>query len=144
MQLQVKIKKIHPEAKIPTYSKPGDAGMDLTITEIEKEQVGNGEVMSLKFGIAIEIPEGHVGRLYPRSSIYKNHAILSNSVGVIDHGYTGEIGAKMLFNTDDFGYKVGDRAVQLIIEPIPSIKFIEVDELSSSERGDGGFGSSGN
>ena len=86
--MQVKIKKLHPKAVIPNYSKPGDAGMDLVITSIIKE---NTLDVSYGFGIAVEIPEGHVGLLFPRSSVSKTSLVLANHVGVVDSGYRGEI-----------------------------------------------------
>lgn len=140
--MKVKIKRLHKDAVIPSYAKAGDAGLDLVATSIisfDKEQVTYGT------GIAIEIPEGHVGLVFPRSSIRKYEQYLSNSVGVIDSGYRGEIQAT--FNSRyyaDVKYKVGDKIAQLLIMPYPSIEFEETNELSSTERGDGGFGSTGN
>jgi len=137
--MKVNIKKIHKEAVIPVYSKNGDAGLDLTITSIEKL---DDEHYKYGFGLAIEIPKRFVGLIFPRSSIYKQKQILSNSVGVIDSGYRGEISAVML-GTSLHHYKIGDRAAQLIILPYPAIEFEEVDELSETERGTGGYGHTG-
>jgi len=140
--MKVKIKRLHKDAVIPVYAKPGDAGLDLVATNIisfDKEQVVYGT------GIAVEIPEGYVGLVFPRSSIRKYEQYLSNSVGVIDSGYRGEIQAT--FNSRyyaDVKYKVGDKIAQLIIMPYPYINFEEVDELSETERADGGHGSTGN
>lgn len=140
--MKVKIKRLHKDAVIPSYAKAGDAGLDLVATSVinfDKEQVTYGT------GIAIEIPEGYVGLVFPRSSIRKYEQYLSNSVGVIDSGYRGEIQAT--FNSRyyaDVKYKVGDKIAQLIIMPYPSIEFEETNELSSTDRGDGGFGSTGN
>lgn len=140
--MQIKIKKLHQNAVIPKYSKTGDAGLDLTVTTIKDEpyQITYG------FGIAVEIPHGYVGLVFPRSSIKKTDLVLSNSVGVIDSGYRGEIMAvfKKLAGSVSKKYFVGDRAAQLLIIPYPEIKFEETNELSDSERGDGGFGSTGN
>ena len=141
----VKIKKLNPKAVIPSYSKPGDAGMDLTITSIISE---NSLDISYGFGIAVEIPEGFVGLVFPRSSIRKTDLILSNSVGVIDSGYRGELQATFnkittTIENQKNDYKVGDRVCQIMIIPHPDVTFIETDELSSSERGEGGFGSTG-
>ena len=140
--MKVKIKRLHENAVIPVYAKPGDAGLDLVATKIisfDKEQVVYGT------GLAIEIPEGYVGLVFPRSSIRKYEQYLSNSVGVIDSGYRGEIQAT--FNSRfyaDVKYKVGDKIAQLIIIPYPYINFEEVDTLSETERADGGHGSTGN
>ena len=137
--MQVKIKKLHPDAVIPTYAKSGDAGMDLVITEI-KEQ--NPKHVSYGFGIAMEIPEGFMGLVFPRSSIRKTDLLLTNAVGVIDSGYRGEIQATFA-QLGMERYNVGDRGAQIIILPHPSIEFEEVEELTNTERGEGGFGSTG-
>lgn len=140
--MKVKIKRLHKDAVIPSYAKPGDAGLDLVATSVisfDKEQVTYGT------GIAVEIPEGFVGLVFPRSSIRKYEQYLSNSVGVIDSGYRGEIQAT--FNSRyyaDVKYQVGDKIAQLLILPYPSIEFEEATELSSTDRGEGGFGSTGN
>ena len=140
--LSVKVKKIHPNAVIPSYSKDGDAGMDLTITrEIENTSF----VVTYGFGIAIEIPKNFVGLVFPRSSIRNYDLIMSNSVGVIDSGYRGELQAtfKKTNGLDSMKYKVGERGAQIIILPYPQVKMVESDELSQTERGTGGFGSTG-
>ena len=141
--MEVKIKKLHPDAVIPAYSKPGDAGLDLTATSIYDDSYDN---IVYGTGLAIEIPEGYVGLLYPRSSNSKTDLYLTNHVGVIDSGYRGEIMFKFRpINgiVDAYIYAVGDRIGQLIIMPYPSIKFVETDELSDSDRGEGGYGSTG-
>jgi len=139
----VKIKKLHENAVIPVYSKPGDAGLDLVATSIDDDSYNN---IIYGTGLAIEIPEGHVGLLYPRSSNSKTDLYLTNHVGVIDSGYRGEIMFKFRpINgiEDAYIYAVGDRVGQLIIIPYPSIEFVETEELSDSDRGEGGFGSTG-
>ena len=138
----VKVKKLVPEAVIPSYSKVGDAGMDLTITrEIENTSFS----VSYGFGIAMEIPQGYVGLVFPRSSVRNQDLILSICVGVIDSGYRGELQAtfKKTNGLDSIKYKVGDRGAQIIILPYPTIYMTEVPELSNTERGSGGFGSTG-
>ena len=150
--MKVRIKKVNPNAVIPSYSKEGDAGLDLVATSKSYDEYGN---VSYRTGLAIEIPKGYVGLLFPRSSICKYKLSLSNAVGVVDSGYRGEITAK--FKTTETNkvviggdtdipsseYNVGDRVCQLIILPYPHIELEEADELSDSERGEGGFGSSG-
>ena len=138
----VKVKKLDPNAVIPSYSKMGDAGMDLTITrEIENTSFS----VSYGFGIAMEIPQGYVGLVFPRSSVRNQDLILSNCVGVIDSGYRGELQAtfKKTQGLDSIKYKVGERGAQIIILPYPTIYMTEVPELSNTERGTGGFGSTG-
>lgn len=146
-QMEVKIKKLSPNAVIPSYAKDGDAGMDLVATKIIENTSFD---VTYGTGIAMEIPKGYVGLVFPRSSIRKTDLSLTNSVGVIDSGYRGEIQAtfKKVFGPNDIridqtDYKVGDRIAQIIIVPYPSIKFVEVDDLTSTERGEGGFGSTG-
>lgn len=146
--LNVKIKKLSKDAVIPTYAKHGDAGMDLTATSKEYDDHGN---VVYGTSLAFEIPHGYVGLLFPRSSNTKKDLILGNSVGVLDSGYRGEVVLKFkstIFNEEtmryEYGYSEyseGDRIGQIIIIPIPQVNFIEVDELSSSDRGVGGFGS---
>lgn len=138
--MKIKIKKLVENATVPTYAKNGDAGMDLTV--VSSEMIDN-EHIKYGFGIAIEIPFGYVGLIFPRSSCYKQRQILSNCVGVIDSGYRGELSAVMI-GTSPQKYKVGNRAAQILILPYPQIEFELTDELSDSERGLGGYGSSGN
>lgn len=142
--MEVKIKKLHKDAVIPKYAKPGDAGMDLTAVSMNIDEYGN---ICYGTGLAFEIPEGYVGLVFPRSSNCKKGVILTNCVGVIDSGYRGEVSFKFkeiaLGNFSKVAYNVGDRIGQIIIMPYPQIEFVEVDELSETERGTGGYGSSG-
>lgn len=138
--MKIKIKKLHKDAVIPSYAKPGDAGMDLTAVSATND---DGKHITYKTGLSIEIPTGHVGLLFPRSSVYKTNMSLSNSVGVIDSGYRGEIMLKYSFSQDSKIYSIGDRVGQIIILPYPQIEFEETQTLSSSERGAGGYGSTG-
>ena len=149
--MKVRIKKLNEGAKVPSYSKEGDAGLDFTAVEISRDNVGN---ITYHTGLAVEIPQGYVGLLFPRSSISKKQQFLTNGVGMIDSSYRGEIMAKFkpvmgtydtildLFESNE--YQVGDRIVQMIIIPYPQIEFEEVEELSETERNTGGYGSTGN
>ena len=163
--LKVKIKKLNENAVIPTYSKDGDAGMDLVATSKYYDDDGN---IVYGTGLAFEIPKGYVGLIFPRSSNAKQQLLLSNSVGVIDSGYRGEVILKfkssassfslktlikLIFNSDakitvinnfTISYYVGERIGQMIILPYPKIEFEESEELSETERGSGGYGSTGN
>jgi dUTP pyrophosphatase len=140
--MKVKIKKLNPNAVIPKYAKEGDAGLDLVATSKMSNTTFQA---SYGTGLAIEIPKGFVGLVFPRSSIRNTELELSNSVGVIDSGYRGEIQAT--FNKtnglDSMSYEVGDKIAQLIVIPYPEVEFEEVSELSDTERGNGGFGSTG-
>ena len=137
--MKIKIKRLHPNAVLPKYAKAGDAGMDLTAVSLE---LINTDYIKYNFGLSFEIPDGFVGFIFPRSSCYKQDQILSNCVGVVDSGYRGEVSAVMIGTTDK-SYKVGDRVAQLIVMPIPYVQFDEVNELSDTERGAGGYGSTG-
>lgn len=143
--MEVKIKKMHPDALIPQYAKKGDAGLDLTAISVERDEHGN---IVYNTGLAFEIPYGYVGLLFPRSSNTKKDLILGNSVGVIDSGFRGSVTLKFksTIGCNEIGniYKPGERVAQMIILPFPKIEFIEVDYLSESERGAGGYGSTGN
>lgn len=173
--MKIKIKKLNDKAVIPTYAHAADAGLDLTATSI-KHDFGK-DVFIYGTGLAVEIPEGYVGLVFPRSSNRNTEAYMTNHVGVIDSGYRGEVivcyknrTATVIHDnlenviTDfyetnyngfvenmlDDGrrvtktpYEVGDRIAQLIIIPYPHIEFEEVDELSDSDRGTNGHGSTG-
>jgi dUTP pyrophosphatase len=127
---------------LPKYSKPGDAGLDLTATSKFYDDFDN---VCYGTGLALEIPEGHVGLLFPRSSISKTDLTLRNSVGVIDSSYRGQIIFKFnnILMSSCEPYNVKERIGQLIIMPYPTIEFEEVEELSTTERGEGGYGSTG-
>jgi len=141
--LTVKFRKLVPEAVTPQYAQDGDAGMDLTSTSFRRTDT----FMEYGTGIAVEIPSSHVGLLFPRSSITKapKGVSLKNSVGVIDSNYRGEILVRFEFPYSNYHRAempdIGDKIAQLIIIPYPKVHLEEVQELSDSNRGDGGFGS---
>lgn len=142
--MKVRIKKLSENAVIPSYAKDGDAAMDLIATSKSKDPRG---IATYGTGLSLEIPVGYVGLIFPRSSVYKYELSLANSVGVVDSGYRGEVICKFR-NTDwtddnNVTFDVGDRIAQLMIIPRPWIEFEEVEELSLSERGAGGFGHTG-
>lgn len=174
-QVNVGIKKLREDAVIPSYAKAGDAGMDLTAVDVVyKEDIDCYEYHT---GIAVEIPKGYVGLIFPRSSNRKTNSYLTNHVGVIDSGYRGEIlvcfkhrtsegqrhnwrmFADLVYNLNKIPeeergssyqpplhykpYNVGDRIAQLMIIPYPEVHFILKDELSDTERGGNGHGSTG-
>ena len=139
--IKLKIKKLHPDAVIPCYAKAGDAGMDLVAVSEEWDK--NNTMVTYDTGLSVEIPEGYVGLLFPRSSVSKTTLNLANSVGVIDSGYRGSLMLKFRYLEEGDVYEVGDRVAQLVIMKLPFVEITEVTELSSSERGEGGFGSTG-
>ena len=148
--MKVKIKKLNENAVIPRYAHPTDAGLDLVATSYEYKSDIDCHVYGT--GLAVEIPEGYVGLIYPRSSNRKTDAYMCNHVGVIDSGYRGEIMISFKLRDSNIKsisqsfkpYEVGHKIAQLIIMPYPKIKFIEVDKLSDSDRGENGQGSTGN
>lgn len=141
--MKIKFKKLVDGAVAPKQGSKAAAGFDLTATS--KKWNREFSVWEYGTGIAVEIPEGYAGFLFPRSSIYKTGFSLTNSVGLIDRDFRGEIMAKFAdtYLGDVEGYDIGDRIGQLVIMPVPEVEYIEVEELSETERGTGGYGSSG-
>jgi dUTP pyrophosphatase len=138
--MKIHFKKLAENAVKPKFGKPGDAGADLVATTMSNHD----DHLVYGVGLAVEIPEGMVGLVFPRSSIRQTDLFMANSVGVIDSGYRGEI--FITFNVKKGAtrwYQVGDRIAQLVIMPVPLTKYVEVDELSETERGIGGHGSTG-
>lgn len=170
--INVKFKKLIPEAVIPTKAHPTDVGFDLTATKVNITE----NYIEYETGIALQLPVGYFAFIVPRSSNSKKDLLLANSVGTIDQAYTGELKFRFkrimmpviqqvriapptgdpiqdaanirevpgLAYRDDYIYKVGDKVGQLIILPYPEINLVETDSLDETDRGDAGFGSSGN
>lgn len=139
--MRVRFKKYADNAKTPKYASEDDACLDLFASSLLIDDFGN---LTYDTGIAFEIPKDHVGLVFPRSSVFKKTLILKNSVGVIDSGYRGTIQVKFSsLRESNVIYDVGDRVAQIMIIPRPSVELEEVDELSDSTRGTGGFGSTG-
>jgi len=152
--MNIKIKKLHPDAVIPSYATSGSAGMDVTAIAIENKE----DYVEYKTGLSFELPEGYVMLIFPRSSNSKKDLLLCNSVGVLDSDYRGELlfrykrilrpevvvdeqNQQSTWLNCNQQYTIGDKIGQIIIVPYPMISFDEVDNLSDSERGEGGFGS---
>ena len=131
-------------AQVPAYAHPGDAGADLVSTEALRLEPGQRALVGT--GVRIALPDGYVAFVVPRSGLAARHGItIVNSPGNVDAGYRGEIKVSLL-NTDAsqaYDVAVGDRIAQLIIMPVPRVRFVAVDELPDSARGEGGFGSTG-
>ena len=144
--MEVKFKKLSDKAVLPTKAHKTDAGLDLTCTGIESEVNECGQfILVYHTGLAIEIPDGYVGLIYPRSSICKKSVMQTNSVGVIDSGYRGEVLVKYRNTSGDSIpalYNIGERIAQLIIMPYPEIEPVFAEDLSESDRGTDGYGSS--
>ena len=137
----VKVKKLDPSAVVPKKAHADDAGFDLVAVSAGFE---NGRWVC-HTGLAFEIPEGYVGLVFPRSSIVKKDMDMANSVGVVDSNYRGEVTARFrLTGTLEFPkYAAGERCCQIIIIPYPEVEFEEAEELSNTDRGHGGYGSTG-
>lgn len=159
--IRVNFKKIVPEATEPKRVHNNDAGFDMTCVSIKETD----KYVEYGTGIALEIPDGYAGFLYPRSSVTKKDLMLKNSVGIIDAGYRGEISFRFyknivkdtkiplnvkgsilgyIFPSERDQYNIGEKIGQLIIQKIPEVTFIQVNEISDSERGTGGYGSTDN
>lgn len=144
--MKVKFKKLHKDAVTPTRGTEFSAGLDLTAVSKEKiyhPKHGYLQYISYGTGLGVKVPVGHVGLIFPRSSISKYNLSLSNAVGVIDSDYVGEISFRFrTLGSSSIGeYEVGDRIGQLVILPYPEIQLEEVSELPDTERGEGSYGS---
>ena len=141
--IDLPVRRLRPEARLPESAYAGDAGLDLAASE--RVELGPGERAVVPTGLAVAIPEGHAGFVQPRSGLAARHGIaVVNSPGLIDSGYRGEIRV-VLLNTDGeetFVAEAGERIAQLVVLAVPDVRLAEVDELPESERGVQGFGSS--
>jgi dUTP pyrophosphatase len=139
----LKVKKLNQDAKLPNFAHKGDAGMD--VYSIEEAVIKSGETKLIKTGISIELPEMTEAQMRPRSGLaLKNSITLLNSPGTIDEGYRGEIGVIMInHGKDDFKVEKHMKIAQMVVKPIYDINVVEVEELSDTVRGEGGFGSTG-
>jgi dUTP pyrophosphatase len=145
--MKLKIKKVNPEAELPKYESAGAACFDLKAVSKDFKAHKMGPMFEYDTGLAFEIPEGHVGLLFPRSSITtKTTLALGNCVGVIDSDYRGTVKFQFRRTNPAFhqDYKIGERVGQMMVLPVNQVEFEEVEELSDTDRGNGGFGSTGN
>lgn len=142
--MNLPVRRLHPDAVLPTRAHAGDAGLDLYA--LEPVRLAPGERASVATGVAIELPEGHAGLVLPRSGLAARHGVaLVNAPGLIDAGYRGEVRV-LLLNTDRehaCELRAGDRIAQLVVVAVALPAVLEVDALADSQRGSGGFGSSG-
>ena len=143
--MELKFKKLHEKAVLPSRSHSTDAGLDLTTYGFTQEVDASGKlILVYHTGLAVEIPEGYMGLLFMRSSVANKSLTLSNAVGILDSGYRGEIMGKFKITTDAIPtvYQEGERVLQLIVMPYPQVEPIFVEELSDGDRGEKGYGSS--
>lgn len=139
--MQLKIKKLRDDAKLPTYAHPGDAGFDLFIPD--SLTIQPGERLSIPLGLAMEIPDGFTGLLLDKSGLSHKHGLKSFG-GVIDAGYRGEFHVGLMNLSDKaYTFEKGDKIIQMLIMPVAHVAIVESDTLSDSARGSGAFGSSG-
>jgi len=138
--MELKVKRIHPEAKLPVYGHPGDAGLDLfAVVDRELEP---GEVFAVPTGLQVAIPDGHVGLVWDKSGISLRG--VHRLAGVVDSGYRGEIQVVMInLGPGAFALKKGMKIAQMLIQPVAAVEVIECEALDGTSRGQGGFGSTG-
>ena len=143
--MNIKIKKLHEDALVPKYATPGSACFDLHVVDVDIDLIWPGRTAVFRTGLAFEVPEGWCMKVYSRSGHgFKNDVSLSNCVGIIDSDFRNEVMVK-LCNDSNMVFRVadGDRIAQAMLVPIQQVSFSVVDELSTTERGLGGFGSTG-
>lgn len=139
--MELRIKKLHADAKVPSYAHPGDAGFDLYALEEVVIPVGGRVLVST--GIALEIPSGFVGLIWDKSGLSTTHG-LKTLAGVVDAGYRGEVKVGMInLSTEDYVISMGHKVAQMLIQKVERAEITLVTELSETTRGEGGFGSTG-
>ena len=142
--MRLEFRRLADDARLPAYARAGDAGLDLTSAADVTVEPGTRTMVPT--GLAVAIPEGHAGLVLPRSGLASRHGLtLANSPGLIDAGYRGEVTCAVVNLDPERAVEIrkGDRIAQLVVVEVPSMEPVWVDELSPSERGEGGFGSSG-
>ncbi len=141
--MQLEVKRLAPNAAVPVYAHPGDAGMDLHANE--ELTLNPGDSGIVRTGIAIALPPGTEAQVRPRSGLALKHGVtVLNAPGTIDEGYRGEVGV-ILINHGSVPYRIekGMRIAQMVVQPVLRVDVVETEELSETRRGEGGFGSTG-
>jgi dUTP diphosphatase len=143
--IDLPVVRLDPDLPLPAYAKPGDAGVDLVAREAVTLAPGGGRAL-VPTGIAIALPDGYAGFIQPRSGLAAKHGVtVANSPGLVDSGYRGELRV-CLVNLDPaipFDVVRGERVAQLVVQAVEHVRFVEVEELGDTARGETGFGSSG-
>ncbi len=138
--MELKVKRIHPDAKLPVYGHPGDAGLDLFA--VADRELAPGEVFAVPTGVRVAVPPGHVGLVWDKSGISLNR--VHRLAGVIDAGYRGEVQVVMInLGGTPFAIRKGMKIAQMLVQPVTSVTVVESDALDDTSRGQGGFGSTG-
>jgi dUTP pyrophosphatase len=138
--MELRVRRVHPEAKLPVYGHPGDAGLDLF--SVVDRALAPGEVFAVPTGIQVAIPTGFVGLIWDKSglSLKRVHRL----AGVVDAGYRGEVQVVMInLGPDPFAVRKGMKIAQMLIQPVAALRVVESDNLDDTSRGEGGFGSTG-
>ena len=141
--MTLRFKRVHPDAKLPAYARPGDAGMDLR--SVEDSVVPRFGRALVKTGLVMMLPPGYEAQVRPRSGLALKHGItVLNTPGTIDSGYRGEVGVILAnFGDSDFRVAKGDRVAQLVVAPVTQAEIVETNVIDETDRGAGGFGSTG-
>jgi dUTP pyrophosphatase len=140
MTMELRVKRIHPEAKLPAYGHPGDAGLDLF--SVDDRVIGPGELFAVPTGIQVAIPEGHAGLIWDKSGISLQG--VHRLAGVIDAGYRGEVRVVLVnLGPAPFAVRKGMKIAQLLVQPVAAVSVVEAGDLDDTARGQGGFGSTG-
>jgi dUTP pyrophosphatase len=138
--MELRVKRIHPEAKLPVYGHPGDAGLDL-FSVVDRE-LGPGEVFAVPTGIQVAVPAGHAGLVWDKSGISLQG--VHRLAGVVDSGYRGEVQVVMInLGAAPFAVKKGMKIAQMLIQSVAAVEVVECETLDGTSRGEGGFGSTG-
>ena len=138
--MELKVKRMHPEAKLPVYGHPGDAGLDLF--SIVDRDLAPGEVFAVPTGIQIAVPAGHVGLVWDKSGIALKS--VHRLAGVVDAGYRGEVQVVMInLGAAPFSIRKGMKIAQILVQPVAAVTVVEAEGLDGTSRGEGGFGSTG-
>ena len=141
--MTLRFKRVHPDAKLPAYARPGDAGMDLrSVEDVVVPRFGRALV---KTGLVMMLPPGYEAQVRPRSGLALKHGVtVLNTPGTIDSGYRGEVGVILAnFGDSDFHVAKGDRVAQLVVVPVTQAEIVETNVIDETDRGAGGFGSTG-
>ena len=141
--MTLKFKRIHPDATLPSYAHPGDAGMD--VRSVDDLVIAPGSRALVHTGLVMMLPPGYEAQVRPRSGLaLKKGVSVLNTPGTIDEGYRGEVGVILVnFGEEDFSVAKGDKIAQIVVAPVTVAEIIEADEVDETQRGEGGFGSTG-
>ena len=141
--LELRVRRLRPDVPLPRYAHPGDAGLDLAAAQ--PVYLAPGERTAVPTGLAVAIPTGWVGLVHPRSGLARRHGVtVTNAPGTIDAGYRGEVQVLLVnLGSEPVELAAGDRIAQLLLQRVGRVVVAEVEDLDATQRGEGGFGSTG-